>query len=176
MKTLKSILKISIYLLIILVVTFIVTNFIVEKAVVTGASMEPGFLDGDQLLAYKCAYSKNHGPKRFDVVVFPSKMSRNTLYVKRVIALPGERVRIADDGTIYINEEPLNENYGMEPIADPGNAASGIILHDNEYFVLGDNRNNSIDSRFDEVGKVRLAEIRGKAIFRIWPLDRFGGL
>ena len=100
----------------------------------------------------------------------------NTYYIKRIIGLPGETVQIMDDGSIYINGEKLEENYGMEVIKPEtiGRAAEPIELGDDEYFVMGDNRNNSSDSRTDMVGNIKRENIIGKAWLRIWPVSDFG--
>ena len=97
----------------------------------------------------------------------------NTYYIKRIIGLPGETVQIAD-GTIYINGEVLEESYGREVMQDPGIAAEPITLGEDEYFVLGDNRNQSSDSRDPSVGLIHRDEIIGRAWLRIWPLNSFG--
>lgn len=96
-------------------------------------------------------------------------------YVKRIIGLPGETVQIVDD-TIYINGEPLEENYGKDPIRNPGVAAEPFTLDDDEYFVLGDNREVSQDSRYEEVGNIKRDKIVGKAWLRIYPISKFGFL
>ena len=97
----------------------------------------------------------------------------NEYYVKRVIGLPGETVQIIGE-EIYINGELLKEDYGKEPITNPGRAAEPITLGEDEYFVLGDNREVSLDSRYTQVGNVKRENIGGKAILRIWPLNQFG--
>ena len=94
--------------------------------------------------------------------------------IKRIIGLPGETVQIDENGNIYINGELLEENYGAETIQNPGRAANPITLGDDEYFVMGDNRNNSKDSRSEEVGNVKRSQIIGRAWLRIWPLNKFG--
>ena len=99
-----------------------------------------------------------------------------TYYVKRVIGLPGETVQIDLEGNIYINGEILEEDYGKEKINFPGLAVEPITLGDDEYFVMGDNRNNSSDSRDPSVGNIRRSNIIGKAWVRIWPLNKFGVL
>ena len=92
-----------------------------------------------------------------------------TDYIKRVIGRPGETVRIDKDGHIYVNDELLEENYGKEVIEDPGIAEDGITLGKDEYFVLGDNRNNSSDSRDPDVGAVSKSQIKGKVWLRLRP-------
>ncbi len=94
--------------------------------------------------------------------------------MKRIIGLPGETVQIDLSGNIYINGEILEEDYGLEPINFPGLAQDPITLGEDEYFVLGDNRNNSSDSRDPSVGNIKRDDIMGKAWVRIWPLNKFG--
>ena len=94
---------------------------------------------------------------------------RTCWYIKRVIGLPGETVRIDNQGDIYINDELLEEDYGREVIEDPGIAEDGITLGADEYFVLGDNRNNSSDSRDPDVGAVSKSQIRGHVWLRLRP-------
>ena len=83
-------------------------------------------------------------------------------------------VRIDTDGNIYIDDELLEESYGRAVIADPGRALEGITLGEDEYFVLGDNRNDSVDSRTEVVGNIKRENIVGRAWLRIWPLSKFG--
>ena len=127
--------------------------------------------DGDNLIVDKLSY-RFHEIERFDVIVFRFQDS-NVHYIKRIIGLPGETVKI-DDGTIYINGKVLEESYGTEKMLDSGIAKDEITLGDDEYFVLGDNRNDSKDSRDPSVGKVPRSYIDGKAILRIYPFMKFG--
>ena len=90
--------------------------------------------------------------------------------------MPGENVRIDEDGSIYIDGEKLSESYGKEVIQDPGLAKDGIELGADEYFVLGDNRNDSMDSRMAEVGRIARDRIMGRAWLRIYPFDEIGFL
>ena len=112
------------------------------------------------------------------VLIFPFQYQANTYYIKRIIGLPGETVQIMEDGSIYINGEKLEESYGREVIQPEtiGRAAEPIVLGEDEYFVMGDNRNNSSDSRTDIVGNIKREDIIGKAWLRIWPLSDFGVL
>ncbi len=170
---LKEILSMSLYLLGVLIISFLIIRFVGQRTRVNGPSMMNTLYDGDNLILNKISYNF-HDPERFDVVVFPFRDKSGKNYIKRVIGLPGETVQIDYDGNIYINGEILDESYGREIIKDPGNAAEPISLGEGEYFVLGDNRNNSSDSRFDEVSIVKRKEILGKAWLRIWPLSSFG--
>lgn len=170
---LKSILNFSIYILVVLVLTLLVVRYVGQRTVVMGHSMEPTLSDQDNLLVDKLSY-RLHDPKRFDVVVFPYQYADKTYFIKRIIGLPGETVRIDDTGSIYINNELLMEAYGKEVIEDPGLARDGITLGADEYFVLGDNRNDSSDSRFVSVGNIKGSQIIGKAFLRIYPFSAFG--
>ncbi len=127
----------------------------------------------DNLIVDKISYHF-HDPERFDIVVFPFRYEENTYYIKRVIGLPGETIRIDEEGNILINGEILQEEYGKEVIQNPGRAYEEIELGDDEYFLMGDNRNNSTDSRDPSVGNVTREEIIGRAWLRIWPFDKFG--
>ena len=170
---LKEVLSMSLYLLGVLILSFLIVKFVGQRTQVNGPSMMNTLYDGDNLILNKISY-RFHDPERFDVVVFPFRDYSGKNYIKRVIGLPGETVQIDYDGNIYINGEILEESYGREIIKDPGNAAEPITLGTGEYFVLGDNRNNSSDSRFDEVSIVKRSEIIGKAWLRIWPFSSFG--
>lgn len=170
---LKEFITFSIYLLSILVLTWLLMTYVVQRTVVEGESMENCLSDGDNLLVDKLTY-RTHEPKRFDVVVFPYAYDAKTYYIKRIIGLPGETVYIDADGAIYINEEKLEENYGNEVIFDGGLATGFVFLGSDEYFVLGDNRNHSTDSRDPSVGPVKRDDIIGRAAFRIWPFSKFG--
>lgn len=112
------------------------------------------------------------------LLIFPFQYKENTYYIKRIIGLPGETVQIDEKGNIYINGEILQENYGKEVIKpeNVGIAAEPITLGEDEYFVMGDNRNNSSDSRTEVVGNIHRKDIIGRAWLRIWPLSEFGFL
>ena len=135
--------------------------------------MEDTLSNGDHLYVEKITYRMDL-LKRFDIIVFyPYGRENEEYYVKRIIGLPGETVQIID-GDIYINGEIVEEDFGKEPIRDPGRAAQPIVLGEDEYFVMGDNRNISKDSRYPGVGNVQKKNIGGKAFFRVSPLKRFG--
>jgi len=163
-----------VYIIIVLAVTFLFITFVGQRTHVSGESMENTLDDGDQLIVDKITY-RFKDPERFDIIVFPFHYKENTYYIKRIIGLPGETVQIAD-GLIYIDGEVLQESYGREVIQDPGLAAEPITLGEDEYFVLGDNRNNSEDSRSADIGNVKKEDILGKAWFIITPGERFGFL
>ena len=152
-------------LLIVLTITasyFITTNVFVKTAV-AGVSMEPTLMEGQVVIVNKIEYYLK-SPKRNDVIVYKQSNREHSYYeIKRVIGLPGETVKIKN-GIIYINDEVLKEKIKTETIENAGLAEEGIKLDDNEYFVLGDNRNDSEDSRFASVGNVLKNEILGKAV------------
>lgn len=135
--------------------------------------MEPRLTNGDNLIVDKISY-RFKDPERFDIIVFPFQYDQNTFYIKRIIGLPGETVSIDYDGNIYIDGEVLEEGYGKETIQDPGLAYTPITLGEDEYFVMGDNRNNSSDSREASVGNIRREDIIGRAWLRIYPFDKVG--
>lgn len=174
-KVLKEIFNTGVYLLIVLVLTYLVIVYVGQRTEVSGSSMEPTLTDGDNLIVDKITYRFNE-PERFDIIVFPFQYQENTYYIKRIIGLPGETVQIDEEGVIYINGEVLYETYGREIIsADKiGLASEPITLGPDEYFVLGDNRNHSSDSRIPEVGNIRKEQIIGRAWLRIWPISDFG--
>jgi len=149
---------------------FIVT-FIGQRVQVDGQSMESTLQDKDNLICDKLSY-RFTDPKRFDIVVIYPDDTKSKRWIKRIIGLPGETVRIDNDGNIYINGEILEESYGREVIQDPGLAAQEIQLGDDEYWCMGDNRNHSSDSRV--IGPVPRNHIIGKAFIRIYPFSKFG--
>ena len=176
-KVMKEFLNTAIYLLCVLGAVWLVNTFVGQRTEVEGASMENTLHNGDNLIVDKLSY-RFHDPERFDIIVFPFQYQANTYYIKRIIGLPGETVQIMEDGSIYINGEKLEESYGREVIQPEtiGRAAEPIVLGEDEYFVMGDNRNNSSDSRTDIVGNIKREDIIGKAWLRIWPLSDFGVL
>ena len=163
----------------VILLTWFVITFIGQRTLVSGDSMETTLSDGDNLIVDKISY-RFKDPERFDIIVFPFHYdySKETYYIKRIIGLPGETVHIDEDGTIYINGKTLKESYGNLIIeADRrGVAAEPVTLGDDEYFVLGDNRNNSSDSRMEMVGNIKRSEIIGRAWVRIWPFNKLGVL
>ena len=168
----KELLGWVVYIAIIIGLTWLIITFVGQRTRVSGHSMEATLHDGDNLIVDKLSYHFRE-PKRFEIIVFPYRHKENTYYIKRIIGLPGETVQVKD-GYVYINGEKLDENYGLEVMEDAGIAAEPIELGEDEYFVLGDNRNHSSDSRDPSVGILHRDELIGRAWVRIWPLDSIG--
>ncbi|HCJ07506.1 MAG TPA: signal peptidase I [Lachnospiraceae bacterium] len=170
----REIIDTVLYFIFLLVAVWAIVTFVGQRTVVNGVSMYDTLNDGDNLWVDKFSYHFKD-PQRFDIVVFPM-YDGEEYFIKRIIGLPGETVRIDHQGNIYINGEKLEESYGYETI-EPGmigRAFDGVTLGDDEYFVMGDNRNESEDSRFDIVGNVKREDLMGKAVFRLWPIATFG--
>ena len=164
--------SVLIYLAIVFVLTYLVVEFVGQRTVVSGSSMESTLSDGNNLIVDKLSYNFKD-PERFDIIVFKYQHEENTYYIKRIIGLPGETVQIDKDGNIFVDGSLLEEDYGNEVILNPGLAEEPFILGEDEYFVLGDNRNGSTDSRDPLVGAVSEDWILGRAWVRIWPLSDF---
>lgn len=176
-KKLKDIINVLLYLLGVLCLTYFVITFVGQRTRVEGDSMNETLYEGDNLIVDKITY-RFRDPERFDVIVFPCPYERSMFFIKRIIGLPGETVQIDEKGNIHINGEILQEHYGKEIISPEhaGVAANPVTLGPDEYFVMGDNRNNSNDSRFAIVGNIKKEDIIGRVVLRIWPLSRFGSI
>ena len=162
------------YIGILFLMMVLLLHFVGQRTTVQGVSMEPALSQGDQIYVDKLTYRLGE-PERFDIIVF-HKADEHFSYIKRVIALPSERIRISAEGEIFINGELLEEYYGKEEMNYRGLAGTELTLAADEYFVLGDNRNQSEDSRYETVGMVKREEIIGRAVFRMFPLHAFGSL
>lgn len=142
-------------------------KFLIVNAQIPSGSMENTIITGDRIIGNRLAYTFSD-PQRFDIIIFRYPDDESQLFIKRIIGLPGETVEIID-GRIYINgsDEPLEDVETKEP-------ASGTFgpyeVPEDCYFVMGDNRNNSLDSRYWTNTFVSRDEILGKAVFRYWPL------
>lgn len=160
------------------ILAFIITTFIIVNAVVPTESMENTINAGDRLVALRLSYLFSD-PERFDIVVFKYPDDEDTLFIKRIIGLPGEKVTIKlndmGETKVYINdsETPLNDDFIREPMKLLGKGSANKELTYNvpqdSYFMLGDNRNNSRDSRFWDNSYVREDKILGKALFKYYP-------
>ena len=158
---------------VVLVLAIFVVLFFCHRVTVTGQSMETTLKASDVVLVNRVEYHF-HEPQRFDVIVFEKENNRAVKeYVKRVIGLPGETVQIIDE-IVYIDGQPLQGEAGLEHVTLAGLASQPIVLGSDEYFVLGDNRESSEDSRFSNIGNVKRGEIHGSVWLRVSPFQRFG--
>ncbi len=156
---------------------FLIVYFFISRVVMLGGSMENTLTNGQEVIVNKAAYLVL-SPSRYDVIAFYQTDEEKTteddlITFRRVIGLPGERVQIKE-GAVYINGEKLNEKYDITPMESGGLAGNEIVLGEEEYFVLGDNRNDSEDSRFRSFGNVMKENIIGRAIFKMDPFSMIG--
>lgn len=169
-KIIKEIIIWVVEIIAVILLAYFLVEYAAEKTTVVGESMETTLQEGDKVIINKLAYRFSK-PKRFDVIVFKQSGKEHSYYnIKRIIGLPGETVQIKD-GVVYINGEPITEKSAVDVINNPGLAVEPITLEDKEYFVLGDNRNLSEDSRFANIGNVVLDDIIGKAWIRLKPFN-----
>jgi len=151
------------------VIAFILKTYIFQVALVNQISMEPTLHEGQVLIIAKVNYLFKD-PARGEIVVLKDELE-NKYLIKRVIGLPGEVIDIKND-KVYINGEELKPDYTEVPTQDNGFLESKVP--EGKYFVMGDNRLHSRDSRSDTVGFVSRSNIVGKAVFRVWPLSKIG--
>ncbi len=151
----------------------VIVYFLGVRISVVGQSMSGTLENGDTVLINRFEY-KLFQPKPNDIIVFlPNGNEKSHYYIKRVIAVPGDTVQITD-GKVYVNGEPFAEEI-EEPYIENGLLAEEpIVVGEDEYFVLGDNRNNSEDSRYANIGNVKKEHIEGKAWLLVSPLDKLG--
>ncbi len=154
------------------VILYVGISFVIQAVHVEGLSMFGTLDDNDYLIANKIDY-RLHPPQRGDIVILRPPTNNSTDFIKRVIALPGEKL-IIRSGVVYINGHKLDEPYLPEAWTNDSTYKDGgeEVIPPNQYFVMGDNRNRSQDSRF--FGPIGRDRIDGKAWFRIWPLGAFG--
>ena len=175
----KVAIKVTLFVGIIGIATMLFMKFFYSPMIINGNSMRPSLSDGDIVFIHKAAY-KNENPKRFDLVAFKYRYDYSQKYIKRIIGLPGESLYIADN-VIYIKYEgeedykPIKEYYGLYDCKPQFTDIYPVTLGDDEYFVLGDNRYDSDDSR-NTVGLVKKKTIIGKAVFRLFPFKGIGSL
>lgn len=157
-----------------LCLALVIRTFIAEPRYIPSESMVPTLYEGDRLVVEKVSYHF-HAPITGDIIVFqpPEELQRrgygkDQAFIKRVIGLPGDTVSVSN-GKVYLNGQPLPEDYIAEP---PNQPFPPVKVPEDKFFVMGDNRNNSNDSRY--WGFLPKENIIGRATFRFWPLDRFG--
>jgi signal peptidase I len=175
--TTSSLLRELVEVVVLAVILYFGISFAVQAVHVEGLSMFATLDDNDYLIANKIDY-RLHAPQRGDIIILRPPTDNSKDFIKRIIALPGERLLISD-GFVYINGHKLDEPYLPEAWTTLNNwsgpgGSDGTVVPPNEYFVMGDNRNRSQDSRtFGFIGRDR---IDGRAWFRIWPLNHFGNI
>lgn len=176
----KTAIKTFVYIIVVVILALLWNAFLLSPLMIVGPSMNPSLTEGDVVLVNKLSYAFGD-VERFDIVVFPYKYDNSRKLVKRVIALPNEKVEIKD-GILYINDEELKEYYGIYKERNDGEQSTIYVnwgpytLGEDEVFVLGDNRNQSDDSRSSDVGPVNINDIIGKVYFRIWPFSSIGSM
>lgn len=172
---LKEVVTWMIEIAIVLVIAFVFVYYIGFRTSVVGNSMSPTLESRQEILVNRFIYSITN-PKPNDIVVFlPNGNEKSHYYVKRVIGVPGDTVQIRD-GAVYVNGELFEEAVETAAVLDAELAAEEIRLAEDEYFVLGDNRNNSEDSRYANIGNVKKEYIIGKAWFIVSPFKNMGFL
>lgn len=158
---------------VVLAMAAVVAIFFFQSIGMQESSMEPTLQTGERFFINRVAY-KMGSPKRGDIIAFTKDGKEGAaIHIKRVIGLPGETVQI-QDGKVYIDGELYKEDGDFALISNPGLADEPIKLKKDEYFVLGDNRNNSMDSRDIRVGPIYRKEIQGRVVFRLFPLKDAG--
>ena len=167
----RSMLRLLTTVLVAIIFAFILITYVGERTKVSGHSMEPHLHDHDQVLLDKFTY-RFRDPKRYEIIVFPGPEGKDQFFVKRVIELPGETVKIKK-GKVYVNNKEVKD-YSKDHTTDPCELKKELHLKSDEYFVLGDNRDNSNDSRYKEVGPVKRSKIMGRIIFRFYPWKSAG--
>lgn len=164
-----------ILIFIMVILGYSLVNFGGQTLKIIGQSMEPTLQSGDLVIVNKAEYLFRE-PQRFDIIAFKQREGDNSYYnVKRIIALPGETITI-QDGHIFIDDVLLSELPFDENVLTEGLALDGVTLEKGEYFVLGDNVNNSEDSRFANMGNILKNEILGKVTYRWLPKQNRGSL
>ena len=158
---------------IVCLLAFVCVYYFGQRAGMIGDSMSPELKNGNITLISKAAYSMGT-PKRGDVVAFkPNGNESSHYYIKRIVGLPGETIEVVD-GKIVVNGREIKERYETTKIEELGLLAEPVKLKNNEYFVLGDDRQNSEDSRSADIGAVKRSEIGGKVWFVVSPGKTFG--
>ncbi|HBC97690.1 MAG TPA: signal peptidase I [Clostridium sp.] len=167
----KELIEIGKSILIAIIAAFLIITFIFETVSVDGHSMDPTLSNGDRLIVEKVSYYFR-APKPGDIVVIKYPANPKEKFIKRVIGVGGDRIKV-ENGKLYVNDVVKNEPYILETMTSDFNE---VTVPQNTVFVMGDNRNNSRDSRFPDVGFVNYKMVVGRAALRIYPFSRMGRL
>ena len=177
---LREVLSWVITLLAAFALAMVLKNYVIINATVPTGSMEHTIEPGDDLFGLRLAYQFSE-PKRGDIVIFRFPDDETQKYVKRVIGLPGDEIDLRDNGdeedtiySLYINGELVKEDYIKAPMDTKGNIEYPYTVPENSYFVMGDNRNASSDSRRKSVGAIPKENLMGKVVFRLYPFSSIG--
>lgn len=165
--------KWAISILVVVILAYSIVTFGVQSVTMIGQSMDPALTNQDVVLIDKQAYTFDE-PMRYDIVAFKLKEDTDGYFnIKRIIALPGEKVQIKN-GHVFVNGDVVSDLPFDDLIMTEGLAIDEVTLGEDEYFLMGDNCNNSEDSRYVNIGNVSKKEISGKVFFRISPRSEFG--
>lgn len=169
----REILNWVIQIVIAIIIAAVLVIYFGQQVSNSSESMSPVLSSGDVVLTNRIVYDMSQ-PKRGDIIAFQPNGNENASYrIKRIIGLPGETVQIKD-GVVFIDGKQLKEDYETTAIDDVGIAGEEVVLEGNEYFVLGDNRSSSDDSRQANIGNVKRSEIYGKVWFVLKSSENFG--
>jgi len=168
-RVLREIIEWSLTILTAIILGMLFSRFVAGTANISGRSMEPTLQHNDIIFLNKFVY-RFASPKKNDIIVFPYETDPKKKYIKRVIGTPGDIIDYAD-GCILVNSEKLDDAFSGG-YTSPGNIKYPLTVPDDHYFALGDNRNDSEDSRFTEVGCIPVKKIIGKAFLRILPINK----
>jgi len=166
-----TILKWIIDIVVVIIFAYFLLQFYGQKITVSGNSMSDELRDGQVVLADTLSY-KLSNPDRFDVIIYKSPLDKEQYIIKRIIGLPGEKIRISE-GKIYINGKEIKDSY-FKGNYESGYVSEETVISEDEYFVMGDNRNLSEDSRFLYVGNIKKDDILGKAYLKVAPFKDAG--
>jgi len=153
-------------IIIAVIIALLIRSFLFEIILVNGNSMAPTLFDRDRVFVNKIIYLLEE-PSHGDIVIFKTPEDNKSNYVKRLIGLPGDRIKI-ENGIVYLNGDPLHEPYVEVPAI---NDYMEVTVPEGAFFALGDNRNDSKDSRDFRIGFISMKNLVGKAVWRIWPLS-----
>lgn len=167
----REILEWIVTILVALIIALVIRNYIFTVARVDGASMLPTLTHNDRLIVWRLGYQ----PQKNDIIVL--QQEGKPPYIKRIIATEGDTINIDyDNHTVSVNGKVLQEDYILEPTVLRGDVEFPLTIDEDHVFVLGDNRNNSSDSRISSIGQVKEEDIMGKAVLRFFPFDKFGSV